>query len=165
MVKINAGQYVVRGETEPDTVQSMRGGGLHGGIEVRPGYRVVALGIADCAVDLAQIGALVRLPSRSSSRQLTHCGRARSSEGMLFVNISFWIILLYFANLSLPGWATKTWLPTLFSENLSIDSDQLRLDDESRIHPVTTTKNYRLVPCVRSLPILRQRSRQPVFKA
>ena len=28
--------------------------------------------------------------------------------GMLFVNISFWIILLYFATSSLPGWATKT---------------------------------------------------------
>lgn len=40
---------------------------------------------------------------------------------MLFTNISFWIILLYFATPSLPGWATKNWLPTLFSENLSID--------------------------------------------
>ena len=34
--------------------------------------------------------------------------------GLLFVNISFWIILLYFATSSLPGWATKNWLPTLF---------------------------------------------------
>lgn len=41
--------------------------------------------------------------------------------GMLFINISFWIILLYFATSSLPGWATKNWLPTLFVENLSID--------------------------------------------
>ena len=41
--------------------------------------------------------------------------------GMLAGNISFWIILLYFATPSLPGWATKNWLPTLFSENLSID--------------------------------------------
>lgn len=44
--------------------------------------------------------------------------------GMLFVNISFWIILLYFATSSLPGWATKNWLPTLFSENLSIDMSE-----------------------------------------
>ena len=43
---------------------------------------------------------------------------------MLFVNISFWIILLYFATSSLPGWATKNWLPTLFSENLSIDMSE-----------------------------------------
>ena len=41
--------------------------------------------------------------------------------GVLFTNISFWIILFYFAVPSLPGWATKNWLPTLFSENLNID--------------------------------------------
>lgn len=41
--------------------------------------------------------------------------------GLLFVNVSFWIILFYFATSSLPGWATKNWLPTLFAENLSID--------------------------------------------
>jgi ACS family D-galactonate transporter-like MFS transporter len=37
---------------------------------------------------------------------------------VLFKNISFWIILLYFAVPSLPGWATKNWLPTLFSQQL-----------------------------------------------
>lgn len=41
--------------------------------------------------------------------------------GLLFTNISFWIILFYFAIPSLPGWATKNWLPTLFAENLGID--------------------------------------------
>lgn len=44
--------------------------------------------------------------------------------GLLFSNIAFWIILLYFATPSLPGWATKNWLPTLFAENLSIDMSQ-----------------------------------------
>ncbi|MEO9145436.1 MAG: MFS transporter [Ginsengibacter sp.] len=39
---------------------------------------------------------------------------------LLFSNISFWIILFYFAVPSLPGWATKNWLPTLFSQNLAI---------------------------------------------
>ncbi|MDD4515887.1 MFS transporter [Massilibacteroides sp.] len=43
---------------------------------------------------------------------------------MLFTNIAFWVILFYFAVPSLPGWATKNWLPTLFSENLSIDMTQ-----------------------------------------
>ncbi len=38
---------------------------------------------------------------------------------VLFTNISFWVILLYFAVPSLPGWATKNWLPTLFSTNLT----------------------------------------------
>ena len=49
---------------------------------------------------------------------------ALKGMGMLFTNISFWIILLYFATPSLPGWATKNWLPTLFSENLSIDMSE-----------------------------------------
>lgn len=40
---------------------------------------------------------------------------------LLFTNISFWIILFYFAIPSLPGWGIKNWLPTLFSENLNID--------------------------------------------
>ncbi len=40
---------------------------------------------------------------------------------ILFANRSFRIILLYFAVLSLPGWAIKNWLPTLLAENLHID--------------------------------------------
>lgn len=39
----------------------------------------------------------------------------------LFSNFSFWIIILYFAIPSLPGWAIKNWAPTLFSESLGID--------------------------------------------
>lgn len=39
---------------------------------------------------------------------------------LLFSNIAFWIILFYFAAPSLPGWATKNWLPTLFAESLNI---------------------------------------------
>ena len=34
---------------------------------------------------------------------------------------AFWVILIYFAVPSLPGWATKNWLPTLFAENLGLD--------------------------------------------
>lgn len=43
---------------------------------------------------------------------------------MLLSNISFWVLLFYFAAPSLPGWATKNWLPTLFSETLNIDMAQ-----------------------------------------
>ena len=43
---------------------------------------------------------------------------------LLFSNISFWIILFYFAIPSLPGWATKNWLPTLFAQNLDIPMKQ-----------------------------------------
>ncbi len=50
--------------------------------------------------------------------------------GLLFTNLSFWVILFYFAIPSLPGWATKNWLPTLFAENLNIDM--------SRAGPIST---------------------------
>ncbi len=40
---------------------------------------------------------------------------------MLFSNLSFWVILFYFAVPSLPGWGIKNWLPTLVSEVLNLD--------------------------------------------
>ncbi|WP_308770253.1 MFS transporter [uncultured Bacteroides sp.] len=42
----------------------------------------------------------------------------------LLTNVAFWVILLYFAAPSLPGWATKNWLPTLFAENLNLPMSQ-----------------------------------------
>jgi MFS family permease len=44
-----------------------------------------------------------------------------SSLGILFANIAFWTILFFFATSSVPGWATKNWLPTLFADSLGID--------------------------------------------
>lgn len=44
--------------------------------------------------------------------------------GVLLGNLSFWVILFYFSAPSLPGWATKNWLPTLFSNNLHINMEQ-----------------------------------------
>ena len=43
-----------------------------------------------------------------------------SGLSMLLSTWAFWVILFYFAAPSLPGWATKNWLPTLFAENLNI---------------------------------------------
>ena len=37
---------------------------------------------------------------------------------------TFWVCLIYFAAPSLPGWATKNWLPTLFATNLGIPMSQ-----------------------------------------
>jgi sugar phosphate permease len=42
----------------------------------------------------------------------------------LFSMTAFWVILFYFAAPSLPGWATKNWLPTLFADNLGIPMAQ-----------------------------------------
>lgn len=44
-----------------------------------------------------------------------------TSFSTLFKNPAFWVILVVFAVPSLPGWAIKNWLPTLFSENLNLD--------------------------------------------
>lgn len=60
------------------------------------------------------------------TRDLTHTLARRFRElfkgmGVLLGNISFWVILFYFSAPSLPGWATKSWLPTLFANNLHID--------------------------------------------
>lgn len=40
---------------------------------------------------------------------------------MLFSNIAFWTILFMFAAPSLPGWAIRNWLPTLFTGSLNLD--------------------------------------------
>lgn len=32
----------------------------------------------------------------------------------------FWLLILYFSVSSLPGWAAKNWLPTLFAQNLNL---------------------------------------------
>jgi MFS transporter, ACS family, D-galactonate transporter len=44
--------------------------------------------------------------------------------GVLFGNIAFWVLLFYFSAPSLPGWAVKNWLPTLFSETLHLNMAQ-----------------------------------------
>ena len=46
------------------------------------------------------------------------------SFAMIFSNVAFWTILFFFASSSLPGWATKNWLPTLFAESLEIPMSQ-----------------------------------------
>lgn len=43
---------------------------------------------------------------------------------VVFSTWAFWVILIYFAVPSLPGWATKNWLPTLFADNLGLEMAQ-----------------------------------------
>jgi MFS family permease len=43
---------------------------------------------------------------------------------VLLGSLPFWVILFYFSAPSLPGWAVRNWLPTLFSGNLHIDMAQ-----------------------------------------
>jgi hypothetical protein len=51
-------------------------------------------------------------------------GSSFKGLAILFGNISFWVILFNFSAPSLPGWATKNWLPTLFSESLNLEMAQ-----------------------------------------
>lgn len=45
------------------------------------------------------------------------------SLATVFSTMAFWVILFFFASSSIPGWATKNWLPTLFHDNLSLDME------------------------------------------
>jgi MFS family permease len=45
----------------------------------------------------------------------------KHSLGILFGTLSYWVVLFYFAAPSFPGWAVKSWMPTLFSQTLGID--------------------------------------------
>ncbi len=45
------------------------------------------------------------------------------SFAVVFSNIAFWVILFFFATSSIPGWATKNWLPTLFQDNLGMSME------------------------------------------
>jgi MFS family permease len=42
------------------------------------------------------------------------------SLGLLLGTASYWVVLACFMAPSFPGWATKNWLPTLFSESLQL---------------------------------------------
>lgn len=55
--------------------------------------------------------------------------KSRNKESMIqslavvFANVAFWVILFFFATSSIPGWATKNWLPTLFRDNLNLSME------------------------------------------
>jgi MFS family permease len=62
-----------------------------------------------------------KVPSMAGRSEVVPKSSVFKGIGLLLTNASFWVILIYFAIPSLPGWATKNWLPTLFAENLGID--------------------------------------------
>ena len=45
------------------------------------------------------------------------------SFAVVFSSAAFWVILFFFASSSIPGWATKNWLPTLFRDNLGLSME------------------------------------------
>lgn len=66
-----------------------------------------------------------KAPSANTEKVSTEATKGKkenlwSGLSIVFSTWAFWVILFYFAAPSLPGWATKNWLPTLFAENLGI---------------------------------------------
>lgn len=79
-------------------------------------------GLAGIVYSVVIILFLREVRVRNVEKHTMHIDRTTIMKtfSLLFGNISFWLILFYFAVPSLIGWATKNWLPTLFSDNLGL---------------------------------------------
>ena len=66
------------------------------------------------------------IPAKADGRVEKSPARASiwKSFALIFSNIAFWAILFFFASSSMPGWATKNWLPTLFQGSLDIPMEK-----------------------------------------
>ena len=80
-----------------------------------------SFGLIGILYSLALIFFLKEKKSATATEDAVQPGSVFKGLGLLFTNMAFWIILFYFAIPSLPGWAIKNWLPTLFAQNLDID--------------------------------------------
>jgi MFS family permease len=58
---------------------------------------------------------------KNSTQSITTNDSFFSVFRLLLTNFSFWVILFMFTAPSLPGWAVKNWLPTLYADNLKIE--------------------------------------------
>ncbi len=75
------------------------------------------IGIAYAALLMFCLYDIRRAPAGASKATARTAGVGHTFRSLVG-NGAFWVILIYFAASSLPGWATKNWLPTLFSDNL-----------------------------------------------
>lgn len=81
------------------------------------------IGIAYAVVLMLFLRDIRRCPEPLKSNLSTAPKRGNVFKALV-TNGAFWVILLYFAASSLPGWATKNWLPTLFASNLDMSMDK-----------------------------------------
>lgn len=81
------------------------------------------IGIAYAVVLMLFLRDIRRNPEPLKSNPSTAPKRGNVFKALV-TNGAFWVILLYFAASSLPGWATKNWLPTLFASNLEMGMDK-----------------------------------------
>ena len=80
---------------------------------------VLALFLHDKKKEITTAAAATATPAEMQKKESVWRGLS-----IVFSTWAFWVILIYFAVPSLPGWATKNWLPTLFAENLGIPMSQ-----------------------------------------
>lgn len=65
-----------------------------------------------------------RVAASAAGKPALPKGSMLKTFALIFSNIAFWVILFFFASSSLPGWAIKNWLPTLFAETLDMAPSQ-----------------------------------------
>ncbi len=78
------------------------------------------IGIAYALVLAIFLKDIKREPTTPKMGPTANSYKITKGLALLFSNIAFWVILFFFASSSLPGWATKNWLPTLYAESLNI---------------------------------------------
>lgn len=76
-----------------------------------------ALLLVVCLKDNPEQQTKAHTVTRSDGKGLRNAFRGM---GVVLSTWAFWVLLFYFAAPSLPGWAVRNWLPTLFSQSLSI---------------------------------------------
>lgn len=59
--------------------------------------------------------------ARTNESQSNGLNNVVQSFGKILSSVPFWGMLIFFTATSLPGWATKNWLPTLFEQNLHLN--------------------------------------------
>ena len=59
--------------------------------------------------------------TKTNESQSNGLNNVVQSFGKILSSVPFWGMLIFFTATSLPGWATKNWLPTLFEQNLHLN--------------------------------------------
>ena len=59
--------------------------------------------------------------AKTNESQSNGLNNVVQSFGKILSSVPFWGMLIFFTATSLPGWATKNWLPTLFEQNLLLN--------------------------------------------
>ena len=59
--------------------------------------------------------------AKTNESQSNGLNNVVQSFGKILSSVPFWGMLIFFTATSLPGWATKNWLPTLFEQNLQLN--------------------------------------------